>query len=127
MSYPFRTIRTEFWSVDAKVGRAEEDCGEGIVVTDISAGGLQFHAQKQYEKGDVLCFCLKIIAPFLAKDTEIVIKEMGVIRWSKDDENGHSFGAEFTEITEFTRSLIMSLIQRTVYVFGDEYMHTMFR
>jgi len=109
------------------VGVNENEYTDNADVTDISAGGLQFKAQKHYSAGDILFFNLNINAAFLARETEIIIKECAVVRWCREEESGYAIGVEFMEITEFTRSLIMNLVQRTIYVFGDEHMHTMFR
>ena len=130
MTTPFRSIRIHYWTVSANILNPEntrQPTTEEIFVTDMSAGGLQFRSQAVHEIGEHLLMDLHIKAPFLANDTEIGIREKVVIRWAKKDDESHVYGGEFCEITEFTRSLLSNLVQRTVYMFGDEYMTAMFR
>ena len=107
-------VRTDSWSVSAKVRSGDAQQWLEVTVLGIAAGGLLFLTDMPYKKGDLLWFDLKIdpMAPGIAQRIPITAKgEIAGDRGTKDGK--HAFSARFTEISKKDAIRIDELVRMT--------------
>ena len=111
-------VRTNYWSVEAKVSLDQETWTE-VQVPDISAGGLQFLSHDTISEGQSVWFDLSI-NPLMREVPDMVyVEAKGVVKRAIGANNRvRTYGVEFTEITENERIRLDVLINRTIEKFG---------
>ena len=111
-------VRTNYWSVEAKVSRDKETWTE-VQVPDISAGGLQYLSDQAFTEGETVWFDLSI-NPLMREVPDMVyVEAKGLVKRVIGANNKvRTYGVEFTEISENERIRLDVLINRTIEKFG---------
>jgi hypothetical protein len=112
-------IRTSHWEIAAKISDLELTYKEDVKIVDIGVGGLCFQSSRRFRTGDVAYLDLRINAPFLPDENIIATEIRTEVKWGKLNIEPHSFGVQFINLAESTRTRLLSLIQRTETKFGD--------
>lgn len=108
-------VRTDSWSVTAKIGDEKDAIRwTEVKVPNVAAGGLLFLSENDYEPGKMLWFDLLIdpMTPGIAGKIPMKVKgEVGGFRGKRDDLN--SYSVEFVEISKSDRIRLDELIRMT--------------
>ena len=110
-------VRTDNWSVDAKVSK-EKDAEDWIPVgvPNIAAGGLLFTTDNEFEIGDELWISLMIdpLTPGITSKIPMTVK--GAVNVDRGKTAGkHSYAIRFIEISNNDQVRLDELIRLTNY------------
>ena len=110
-------VRTDNWSVTAKVSKDENaEQWVEVQVPNLAAGGLLFLSKTKYDIGDILWFDLLIDPMTPGITRKIPMKAKGEVRGDRGETGGtYSYSVVFTEISKGDRIRLDELVHMTNY------------
>jgi len=115
-------VRTDYWSVVAKMSRDEiSEQWVEVRVPNLAAGGLLFLSDLTFENGSELWFDLIIDPMMPGISGTIPMKVKGVVRGDRGIKDGlHAYSVEFVAISNSNRIRLDELVRMTNYKYKLE-------
>ena len=112
-------VRTDHWSVIAKISRDENaEKWIDVQIPNLAAGGLLFLTDLVFENGDELWFDLLIDPMMPGIAGKIPMRAKGVVRGDRGMKDGlHAYSVEFLVISNSNRIRLDELVRMTNYKF----------
>ena len=112
-------IRTSSWNIKAK---ASDDNLQwfDIQVPNISASGLLFMTDREYECGNEVWIKLTISPIVVGPDFEVKMSVQAAVKGNREDTDGlHCYSAKFTKIEQSDQIRLDELVRITVATYGS--------